>query len=67
MLQVTLTAMGNLYSCILCREFDPEFATVAKSWRNAHPESDGVFFAKLDLAEGRSIFVRVLSSSLLGL
>jgi oligosaccharyltransferase complex subunit gamma len=64
--QVTLTAMGGQYSCLLCREFDPEFATVAKSWRKAHPESDGVFFAKLDLAEGRSIFIRVLSSRLLG-
>ena len=58
--QVTLTAMGGQYQCLLCREFDPEFAIVAKSWRKAHPDSDAVFFAKLDLGEGRSVFVKVL-------
>lgn len=47
----------------MCREFDPEFATVAQSWKKAHPKSDGVFFAKLDFAEGRPIFMRVLSPS----
>jgi hypothetical protein len=43
----------------MCREFDPEFATVAHSWRKAHPTLDGVFFAKLDFADGRPIFMRV--------
>jgi len=44
----------------MCREFDPEFAAVAQSWKRAHPQSDRVFFAKLDFAEGRPIFMRVL-------
>jgi hypothetical protein len=46
----------------MCREFEPEFAVVAHSWRKAHPHSDGVFFARLDFAEGRPIFMRVRSS-----
>src|SRR5277367_2735118 len=48
----------------MCREFDPGFSVVAESWRKAHPQSDGVFFAKIDFAEGRAIFVRVPSSCL---
>jgi OST3 / OST6 family, transporter family len=57
---VALTALQPQYQCALCREFDPEFATVAESWRRAHPQSDGVFFGKVDFPEGRPIFVRVL-------
>jgi len=58
---VTLTALTAQHQCALCREFDPGFSIVAQSWRKAHPQSDGVFFAKIDFAEARSIFVRVLS------
>ena len=58
-LSVQLTALGAQYQCAMCREFDPEFNIVAQSWRRAHPHSDGVFFAKLDFAEGREIFMRV--------
>ena len=57
---VALTALAPVYQCALCREFDPAFSTVALSWRKAHPHSDNVFFAKLDFANGRPIFVRVL-------
>ena len=32
---------------------------MAQSWKKAHPDSDGVFFAKLDLTEGKPIFLRV--------
>ena len=56
---VALTALQPQYQCALCREFDPEFSTVAESWRKAHPKSDGVFFGRLDFAEGQPIFVRV--------
>jgi len=56
---VQLTALGAQYQCAMCRDFDPEFAVVAQSWRKAHPRSDGVFFATLDFAEGRQIFMRV--------
>ena len=59
---VALTALQPQYQCALCREFDPEFATVAESWRRAHPQSDGVFFGKVDFPEGRPIFVRVIVS-----
>jgi oligosaccharyltransferase complex subunit gamma len=59
---VTLTALKPQYQCILCREFDPEFTIVAKSWRTAHPQSDGVFFAKLDVVDGRPIFLKVFFS-----
>jgi oligosaccharyltransferase complex subunit gamma len=51
--------MATQYGCSLCREFDPEFAIVASSWRKAHPNIDGVFFAKLDFADGRPVFQRV--------
>jgi len=56
---VQLTALGAQYQCAMCRQFDPEFAVVAQSWRKAHPHSDGVFFANLDFAEGQQVFMRV--------
>jgi len=64
-LSVVLTALAAQYQCSLCREFDPEFTTVALSWRRAHPQSDNVFFAKLDFADGRPIFTRVSSSKIM--
>ena len=54
--------MAAQFQCAMCREFEPEFAVVAQSWRKVHPKSDGVFFAKLDFAEGRQIFMRVCVS-----
>jgi len=57
---VCLTALPAQFQCGLCREFRPAFHAVAQSWRKAHPQSDGVFFAELDFPDGRPIFVRVL-------
>lgn len=54
-----LTALAPQYQCSLCREFDPEYHTVAQSWKRAHPDMAGVFFTKLDFGEGRPIFMRV--------
>ena len=56
---VCLTALAPQYQCAFCREFEPEFNAVAKSWKRAHPDLNNVFFARLDFGEGRPIFMRV--------
>jgi len=55
---IVLTALAPQFGCSLCRDFDPEFAIVAQSWKSAYPSLDGVIFAKLDFAEGKPIFQR---------
>ena len=56
---VLLTALDSRFGCQMCKEFQPEFDLVAKSWLKQHPDSNGLFFASLDFAEGRATFQKV--------
>ncbi|CAE7206315.1 unnamed protein product [Rhizoctonia solani] len=58
---VHLTAMGDQFKCAPCRQFEPNFNAVAKSWHSKVPadKRDTHFFATLDFADGRDIFSRL--------
>lgn len=55
---VLLTAMGSQFQCSPCKEFDPEYRLIAKTWRK-QPEADRHYFALLDFADGQDIYQRV--------
>ncbi|KAF8682273.1 Acid phosphatase-like protein [Rhizoctonia solani] len=54
---VQLTAMGDQFKCEPCRQFNPNFNAVAKSWHSKVPadKRDTHFFATLDFADGRDL------------
>lgn len=57
---VLLTALDARFGCQLCREFQPEWDLVAKSWLKGDKEGDSrLLFGTLDFAEGRDVFVSV--------
>lgn len=54
-----LTALDPRFRCDLCREFQPEFELLTKSWLKGHPNSDGLFFSYLDFQLGKATFQKV--------
>lgn len=57
---VILTATDARYGCILCREFEPEWDLISRSW-NKGSKLDGlkVVFGTLDFDHGKEIFQKV--------
>jgi oligosaccharyltransferase complex subunit gamma len=58
---VLLTALDAKFGCQLCKEFQPEYELLAKSWISKHKNSDGLFFGELDFANGKNTFMKVCS------
>jgi oligosaccharyltransferase complex subunit gamma len=61
---VLLTALDPRYKCQLCREFQPEWDLLAKSWSKG--DKDGasrMIFGTLDFSDGRETFVAVCDIS----
>lgn len=57
---VLLTAMGSRFGCQLCREFQPEWELLAKSWTKGDKKGESrLVFGTLDFADGRETFVSV--------
>lgn len=56
---VLLTALDPRIGCQLCREFQPEYDLLAKSWNRKHKNGDGLFFAEMDFANARATFQKV--------
>lgn len=57
---VLLTAQDARFGCQLCREFQPEWDLVAKSWFKGDRAGESrLLFGTLDFAEGRDVFVSV--------
>lgn len=57
---VLLTAMDARFGCQLCREFQPEWDVLSKSWTNGDKQRESrVVFGTLDFAEGRDTFMSV--------
>ncbi|KAF8422666.1 hypothetical protein EV426DRAFT_161850 [Tirmania nivea] len=56
---VLLTALDPRFGCHLCKEFQPEFELLAKSWLRKHKDSNGFFFANLDFSHGRHTFQKL--------
>ncbi|KAL2264977.1 hypothetical protein VTJ83DRAFT_7487 [Remersonia thermophila] len=55
---VLLTAMDARYGCQLCREFQPEWELLARSWTNGDKQGESrVVFGTLDFNDGRDVFM----------
>jgi oligosaccharyltransferase complex subunit gamma len=59
-LTVLLTAMDVRYGCQLCREFQPEWEILTRSWvKGDKAGSSRVLFGTLDFSDGRDTFMSV--------
>lgn len=58
---VLLTAAEARYGCILCREFQPEWELIARSW-NKGPKPNGLkmLFTTLDFSSGKATFQKLM-------
>ena len=59
---VLLTAIEARFGCNLCREFQPEWEIIGKSWTKGDRQgASRVLFGTLDFADGKATFQKVLS------
>ena len=57
---VLLTAMDARFGCQLCRDFQPEWDLLARSWIKGDKSGESrLVFATLDFADGRDTFMSV--------
>ena len=56
---VLFTALDKKYNCAMCKDFQPEYELLARSWRNAAKGEDGLYFGVLDFDNGRDTFMKV--------
>lgn len=57
---VLLTAADARFACQLCREFQPEWDLVGKSWAKGDKAGESrLIFGTLDFADGRDVFMQV--------
>jgi oligosaccharyltransferase complex subunit gamma len=59
---VLLTALEARFGCELCRQFQPEWELLSRSWTKGDKKGDSrVVFGTLDFSDGRDTFVAVRS------
>lgn len=57
---VLLTALESRFGCQLCREFQPEWDLLARSWVNGDKNAESrLIFGTLDFSTGRETFMSV--------
>lgn len=57
---VLLTALEARFGCQMCRDFQPEWEVVAKSWiRGDRQGVNRVLYGTLDFADGKATFQKV--------
>lgn len=57
---VLLTALEVRFGCQLCREFQPEWDLIARSWNKGDKGGQSrVLYGTLDFAEGKATFQKV--------
>ncbi|ANB14202.1 Ost3p [Sugiyamaella lignohabitans] len=56
---VLLTADSPKYGCQFCKIVGPPFETIASSWKQDHPNGDGLFFAVADIADTQGSFMQL--------
>jgi oligosaccharyltransferase complex subunit gamma len=57
---VLLTALEARFGCELCRQFQPEWELLSRSWTKGDKKGDSrVVFGTLDFSDGRETFVSV--------
>jgi oligosaccharyltransferase complex subunit gamma len=60
---VLLTALEARFSCQLCREFQPEYDLLSKSWTKGDKSGESrLLFTSLDFVDGKDVFVSVCLS-----
>jgi oligosaccharyltransferase complex subunit gamma len=63
---VLLTALETRFGCVLCKEFQPEWDLLSKSWTKGDKSGESrLVFGTLDFTDGKNTFqsVRILSSA----
>lgn len=64
---VILTATDSRFGCLLCRDFEPEWDLIARSWnKGSKPEDLKVVFGTLDFDNGKAVFQKVRAISWIG-
>jgi oligosaccharyltransferase complex subunit gamma len=54
---VLLTALEARFGCVLCREFEPEWGLLSKSWTKGDKQGDSrLIFGTLDFSVGKNTF-----------
>jgi oligosaccharyltransferase complex subunit gamma len=57
---VLLTALETRFGCVLCREFQPEWDLLAKSWVKGDKKAQSrLLFGTLDFVDGKNTFQSV--------
>jgi hypothetical protein len=57
---VLLTALDARFGCSLCREFQPEWSLLSKSWAKGDKSGESrMLYGTLDFSDGRDIFMSV--------
>lgn len=57
---VLLTALESKFGCQLCREFQPEWDLLAKSWTKGDKKAESrLIYGTLDFSDGRGTFQSV--------
>lgn len=63
---IILTALDAKYACGICREFQPEWDMIGKSWQNGDKKGQHrVLFGTLDFDQGRNVFMKVSTTKYL--
>ncbi|KAF9887568.1 Oligosaccharide translocation protein rft1 [Aspergillus nanangensis] len=58
---VLLTATESRYGCILCREFQPEWELISRSWnKGSKPDGLKMLLATLDFNNGKGTFQKLM-------
>lgn len=59
---ILLTALDARFGCQLCRDFQPEWDLVSKSWSKGDKSGESrMIFGTLDFTDGRDVFLSVRS------
>ena len=59
-LAVLLTAKDPKYACGICRDFDPDWSILGRSWQKGDRNGEKrVLFGTLDFDAGRNVFMKV--------
>lgn len=56
---ILLTAMDAKFGCAMCKEFQPEYELLAKSWAAQHKGGDGLYITMLDFEKGKDVFMKL--------
>ncbi|KAH8704696.1 putative oligosaccharyl transferase subunit [Talaromyces proteolyticus] len=57
---VLLTALDSRFGCALCREFQPEWDIIAKSWNKGKVDDVKLLFGTMDFNNGKETFQKLM-------